>query len=136
MLLTMSPGLVAVPLGMFSTAGTTTVKLIGSFNLVIAAIVPMTLAAPHMSNFISSMLGPGLSEIPPVSNVTPLPTSTTGLLLPAPLYCMTMSFAGSTAPAVTDNNEPMPRRFISVSVTMRVVSLPLPLASFFATRAR
>jgi hypothetical protein len=31
-----------------------------------------------MSNFISSMAGPGLREMPPVSNVTPLPTRTTG----------------------------------------------------------
>jgi hypothetical protein len=31
-----------------------------------------------MSNFISSISGDGLSEMPPVSNVMPLPTSTTG----------------------------------------------------------
>ena len=38
----------------------------------------MTAAAPLMSNFISSMPGGSLSEMPPVSKVTPLPTSTTG----------------------------------------------------------
>ena len=37
-----------------------------------------TVAAPHMSNFISSMRAGSLSEMPPVSKVTPLPTSTTG----------------------------------------------------------
>ena len=78
MLLTISPGLVALPLGRFSTAGTTTLTLIGSFSFAIAAIAPMTLAAPHMSYFISSMPGPGFNEMPPESKVTPLPTSTTG----------------------------------------------------------
>ena len=43
-----------------------------------AFMVPSTLAAPHMSNFISSISGAGLSEMPPVSKVMPLPTSTTG----------------------------------------------------------
>ena len=43
---------------------------------------------------------------------------------------------GSTEPAVTDNNEPIPRRFISASLRILVVSLPLPAASFFAARAR
>lgn len=37
-----------------------------------------------MSNFISSMPSPGLSEMPPVSNVMPLPTSTTGACLAGP----------------------------------------------------
>ncbi len=41
---------------------------------------PNTLAAPVMSNFISSMPGGCLSEMPPLSNVTPLPTSATGAL--------------------------------------------------------
>ena len=41
-------------------------------------MVPSTLAAPHMSNFISSISAAGLIEMPPVSNVTPLPTSATG----------------------------------------------------------
>ena len=31
-----------------------------------------------MSNFISSISAPGLSEMPPVSKVMPLPTSTSG----------------------------------------------------------
>jgi hypothetical protein len=45
---------------------------------------PSTLAAPPMSNFISSISAPGLSEMPPVSKVTPLPTSTTGASALAP----------------------------------------------------
>ncbi len=52
--------------------------LSGSFISAMACRVPSTLAAPHMSNFISSISAPGLSEMPPVSKVMPLPTSTTG----------------------------------------------------------
>ena len=38
-------------------------------------IAPITLAPPDMSVFISSMWLAGLMEMPPVSNVMPLPTS-------------------------------------------------------------
>jgi len=44
----------------------------------------MTLAAPHMSYFISSISAPGFSEMPPVSKVMPLPTSTMGLSFARP----------------------------------------------------
>ena len=61
--------------------------------------VPSTEPAPHMSYFISSMPSPGFSEMPPVSNVMPLPTSTTGAALAAPpWYCSTMNWGGSTEP--------------------------------------
>ncbi len=136
MLLTMSPGTVALLPGRFSTAGTTTLRLTGSCSAATVAIVPITPAAPHMSNFISSMAGPGFREMPPESKVTPLPTSTMGFDLPPFLYCMTMSLAGSLVPAVTDSSECMPRRFMSGSLITRVVSLPLPFASFCAVRAR
>jgi len=57
----------------------------------IARIVPKTLAAPHMSNFMWSMSCAGLSEMPPVSKVIPLPTSTTGRCLRGlPRYSNTM----------------------------------------------
>ncbi len=45
-------------------------------------MVEMTLAAPHISNFISSIAAPGLRLIPPVSKVIPLPTRTCGLAAP------------------------------------------------------
>ena len=35
-------------------------------------------AAPHISYFISSMPSPGFNEMPPLSRVKPLPTSTMG----------------------------------------------------------
>ena len=78
MLVTTSPGLLATPLGMFSQVGTMAIRLIGNCSFTAAQKVPITLAAPHMSNFISSIFRPGLSEMPPLSKVMPLPTSTVG----------------------------------------------------------
>ena len=78
MLVTTSPGLIAPPSGMFSHAGIRPTTLIAGLSSARLRNTPSTLAAPHMSNFISSMAAAGLSEIPPVSNVMPLPTRTTG----------------------------------------------------------
>ena len=80
----MSPGLVACPPGMFSHAGMTPTTLTGAFISASARSVPSTAAAPDMSNFISSISAAGLSEMPPVSKVMPLPTSARGFLLGAP----------------------------------------------------
>ena len=77
-LVTTSPGLSARPLGMFSQEAITPIRLSLGLSSATARIVPTTLAAPPMSNFISSMSPPGLSEMPPESNVMPLPTSTSG----------------------------------------------------------
>ena len=56
-----------------------------------SCIRPTTQAAPAMSPFMSSMPAAGLSEMPPVSKVTPLPTKAIGSppLAPAPFHCMT-----------------------------------------------
>ena len=76
----------ARPSGMFSQAGIRPITLSAGFRSASARNTPSTLAAPPMSNFIWSMSGAGLIEMPPVSKVMPLPTSTTGAaLLPAPL---------------------------------------------------
>ncbi|MNT21018.1 hypothetical protein D3C72_1563410 [compost metagenome] len=86
MLVTTSPGFTARPSGMFSHAGINPTTLMAGCSSPSARNTPSTLAAPHMSYFISSISGAGLMEIPPVSNVMPLPTSTTGALsLVAPL---------------------------------------------------
>ena len=77
-------GRVARPPGMFSVVGITPITFTGSLISPTAFIVPRTLAAPHMSNFISSISAPGLSEMPPVSKVMPLPTSATGLFFFGP----------------------------------------------------
>ena len=59
---------------MFSAVGIQPVTLIGSFSAAMACTAAMTAAAPLMSDFISCMFAAGLIEMPPVSNVTPLPT--------------------------------------------------------------
>ena len=70
---------------MFSQVGTMPTTLTASPISATARRVPSTLPAPDMSYFISSISAAGLSEMPPVSKVMPLPTSTTGLcFLPAP----------------------------------------------------
>ena len=74
MVLTTSPGLVALLPGMFSALATTPTTFIGSFSSETTCIVAMTLAAPHISNFISSIAAGGLRLIPPVSKVIPFPT--------------------------------------------------------------
>ena len=67
---------------MFSTAGTTATTFTFSRSSAMARMAPSTPAPPHMSIFILSMPGGGLSEMPPVANITPLPTSAIGLPLP------------------------------------------------------
>ncbi len=69
----MSEGLVAPPLGIFSQAAMMTTRLMGRASSAAARSAPSTVAAPLMSNFISSMPGGSLSEIPPESKVIPLP---------------------------------------------------------------
>ena len=71
----MSPGFTADPLGMFSVAGITASRLIRSSSFAIAETASSTAAAPDISIFISCIEAAGLIEIPPVSKVTPLPTS-------------------------------------------------------------
>ena len=79
-LLRMSPGLIARPPGMFSVAGTTPITRIGALSSAIARMAQATAAPPAMSSFIRSMPSAGLIEMPPVSNVMPLPTKpSTGL---------------------------------------------------------
>ena len=78
MLVTTSPGLMALPSGMFSQAGMSPTTLMAGLNSASARKVPSTLAAPHMSNFISSISAADLMEIPPVSKVIPLPINTCG----------------------------------------------------------
>jgi len=109
MLVTMSPGLIALPPGMFSVEGMMPTTLSGRRMSAAAFSAPSTLAAPHMSNFISSISAEGLIEIPPVSKVMPLPTSATGGAprLP-PWYSATMSFGGSRLPRATARKQPMP----------------------------
>ena len=109
MVATMSPGLHEPPSGMFSQVATTARRLIGSRALAAATKVPITLAAPHISYFISSMPSPGLSEMPPLSKVNPLPTSTTGAAAAsaAPCQLSSSSLGSCTLPLATDQKDGM-----------------------------
>ncbi len=134
---TTSPGLVALLPGMFSAAATMPTTLIGRSSSASVCIKPNTVAAPHISNFISSIPAPGFNEMPPVSKVMPLPMSTIGFLLAAaPLYCMAISFASSALPAETESSEPMPSFFISVSPKTSTDRRLLPFLMAFASFAR
>ena len=103
MLVTTSPGLVARPEGMFSAQATTATMFRGKSNCVTACITPMTVAAPPMSYFISSMPAPGFRLIPPVSKVMPLPTKAIGASSPPLLKRMTASWLSWSEPCPTDS---------------------------------
>ena len=79
MLVTTSPGLTARPLIRFSQEGISPTTLIEGFNSAKDLKTPRTLAAPHMSNFISSISPAGLMEMPPLSKVIPFPINTVGV---------------------------------------------------------
>ena len=109
-LLTTSPGFTAVPDGRFSVDGIRPVTLSFGFSRPSASKVPSTAAAPDMSNFMSSMFWAGLIEMPPASNVTPLPTSATGGASPPPRYSSTIKRGSSAVPCATASSAPMASR--------------------------
>ena len=116
---TTSPGRAALPSGMFSAAATTPVTSIGSFRSRQASMTPNTAAAPHMSYFISSSEAEGLIEMPPVSKVMPLPSTTTGETRRwAPRQLIAIRRAGCSLPRVTERKAPMPSSSISDSSTI------------------
>ena len=120
-----SEGFSAVPEGMFSQAATRAVTFTGSLSSAAALTAASITAAPHMSNFISSMPRAGFREIPPASNVIPLPTSTTGAALPAPLYENSIK-AGSTAEPLETPRTP-PIFAFSIALRSRILTLrPVP----------
>ena len=89
--------------------GTIPTTFIAGLKSAKACIVPKTTADPHMSNFISSIFEAGLIDIPPESNVSPLPTSTFGASdFLVPQYSMTMNLGGSSVPAATPAKAPIP----------------------------
>src|SRR6184192_387267 len=98
-LLTTSPGFTACPEGRFSVEGMTPRTLTFGWSSPTVSKVPSTAAAPDMSNFMSSMFCAGLIEIPPESNVTPLPMSATGGAPPPPRCSSTMKRGSCRYPA-------------------------------------
>ena len=107
MVVMMSPGLYALPLGRLSVDGMTPVMRTGSSRLAAASMVPMTAAAPHMSNFISSIFSAGLMEMPPESKVMPLPTSATCFVALRGEYSSTMKRGSSADPRLTASRPPI-----------------------------
>ena len=102
---------------MFSVVGTMPMTLIGAFKSAMARIAQMTAAPPAMSSFMRSMPSAGLMEMPPVSNVTPLPTSpsTGDAGAPAGLWRITITRGGSALPRATPRRRPIPSCPISRS---------------------
>ena len=73
-LVTTSPGRCALPPGMFSVAATTAITSKGGRRPAITSMAASVAAAPAMSPFILYMPSAPLIEMPPLSNVMPLPT--------------------------------------------------------------
>ncbi len=133
---TMSPGFIARPPGIFSVVGRMLTRLSGSFSLAAARMAARTSAPPVISAFMCSMFSAGFSEMPPVSNVTVLPTRTTGRssFLRAPRYSRMMNFGGSWLPRATPSNAPMPN--FSMSFCSRIFNAtPVSFAMAFASWA-
>jgi len=87
-----------------------------SFSRAAACIAAITTAPPDMSIFISAIPADGLMEIPPESNVTPFPTSTTGPFPGAAWgarspsrYSITSNRGGRCSPGDTEES-PHPER--------------------------
>ena len=79
--MTISPGLCALPPGIFSTKPTTPTAFIFAFLNANDFSNPTTTADPAISYFISSINFAGFKEIPPVSKQTPFPTKANGFWL-------------------------------------------------------
>ncbi len=106
---TTSPGRTALPDGMFSTSPTRPTTLALALRSARARMVPATTPAPPMSMVMSSMPPAGFSEIPPVSNTTPLPTKASGASSASPPFqFMTTTLEGLSDPCPTHSNDPMP----------------------------
>ena len=102
-----SPNFMASPDTMFSTSPRTATRLHGAWSLAAACMIPSTVAAPAMSHFIVNMPSVGLSEYPPLSNVTPFPTSAIGGVVGLlPRYCNITNRGSLTDPWATPSKEP------------------------------
>src|SRR5205085_11652954 len=96
-----SPGLYDDPDGRFSVAANTPNTFTGSFVVAARSTKPMTVAAPVMSCRMYSMPSAGLIEMPPESNVIPLPTTASVFLAPGAVYLMATNAGGCALPALT-----------------------------------
>ena len=130
---TTSPGRVECGPGMFSTAGATARSGVPGARRATVSIAQMTVDAPVLSIFISSMRSDGLRLMPPESKQTPLPMiarrrPSLSVALSAPER-MTIIRGGLSLPCPTARNIPIPSsRARSGSMT----SIHSPLASAIA----
>ncbi|MNS94836.1 hypothetical protein D3C72_1290630 [compost metagenome] len=133
---TISPGRWALPSGMFSTRPMTPITFALALRAASTCIRPVTAAAPPMSPFISSILRPGFSEMPPVSKTTPLPTKAIGssFLLP-PFHCITASRGGRAEPCATPRSAFMPSFFSSFSPRTSTSTPSLRSSSAFSANS-
>ena len=110
--LTMSPGRVECGPGMFSTAGAMASSGVPGASSATVAMAEITVQAPVLSIFMSSMRSAGLMQIPPESKQTPLPTM--ARCLPRASFCpalperITIIRGGLSLPRPTAMNMPMP----------------------------
>ncbi len=109
---TMSPGLAARPLSMFSTAATTPTTRTCGRSAGSAPIAAITAAPPAMSDFIHCRSAV-LMLIPPLSKHTPLPTRATVFLARGGAYSSEMSRGGLALPPPTARIAPMPSASIA-----------------------
>ena len=135
----MSPGRVAPPPGMFSTAGATASSGSPGDRRATVAMAAITVHAPVLSIFISSMRSPGLMLIPPESKQTPLPTIArcrpSASFSPSPPERITIIRGLFALPCPTARNMPMPSSAARFSSTTSIES-PLAAAISLASSAR
>ena len=130
---TMSPGRVECGPGMFSTAGASPSSGVPGASRATVAMAAMTVHAPVLSIFISSIRAAGLMLIPPESKQTPLPTIArwrpSASRSPSPPERMTIIRGGLSLPRPTAMNMPMP---ISVARSGSITSIHRPCCSAMA----
>ena len=123
--LTTSPGLWASPSGMFSTKPITPTILDFNFDNARVSINPVTVAAPPISHFISSIDFGGFRDNPPESKQTPLPIKDIILsLLSPPNHFITTTLLDFLEPLPTAKRASIPIFFNLIS-SYTVTSTPI-----------
>ena len=129
----MSPGRVECGPGMFSTAGAIASSGVPGASWATVAMAEITVQAPALSIFISSIRAAGLMLIPPESKQTPLPTMArwrpSASRSPSPPERMTIIRGGLSLPRPTAMNIPIP---ISVACSGPMTSIHRPWRSAMA----
>ena len=124
---------------MFSTAGATARSGVPGASRATVSIAAITVAAPVLSIFISSMRSAGLMEMPPESKQTPLPTIARcrprASFSPAPPERRTIIRGGLSLPRPTARNMPMPS-LAACSGDRTSIHSPFRLAIAAASSAR